>query len=107
MHSVTFSKPGVTFELYILSTSGGKSTPTTASPTPSTPAGATPTTLEGASSTLEATPSANSPPSAALSSSPTYGSDGTCLNNDHDDAPLRYLTMKDLLSEPHLGLEQI
>jgi hypothetical protein len=79
----------------------------TASPTPSTLAGATPSTLEGASSTFEAALSADSPPNTAPSSSLTYSSDDLHPDNDHDDAPLRYRTMEDLLSEPYPGLEQV
>jgi hypothetical protein len=69
--------------------------------------GATSSALKGAASTLEVAPSADSPPSAAPSSSPTYSSDDSCLDNDHDDAPLRYCTVEDLLSEPHPGLKQV
>jgi hypothetical protein len=67
----------------------------------------TPSTLEGTASALEAAPSADSPPSAAPSSSLTYGSNYSRLDNDHDDVPLRYRIMEDLLSEPYPSLEQV
>jgi hypothetical protein len=54
-----------------------------------------------------ANPGADPLTSAAPSSSLNYGSKDSCLDNDHDDAPLRYHIMEDLLSEPHLGLEQV
>jgi hypothetical protein len=83
-----------------------EATPSARAGTPSTRE-ATPHTRAGTPSTREAAPSADPLASAAPSSSPTYGSNDSRLDNDHDDAPLRYRPMEDLLSEPHPGLEQV